>query len=300
MKQMIYILYNPLSNNGHGYEDVARLRDILGTDAQYTDITAVDTKKFYQKLDGKDEIILSGGDGTINRFVNDIYDVESGIHVRYYQSGCGNDFANDVRNAFTDGFVELNPYMKNLPTITVNGQKRYFLNGIGYGVDGYCCEKSDELKKKSGRRINYSLIALRGLLFDYKPCNAVVTVDGKAYSYTRVLMSPVMKGRYYGGGVMIAPAQNRLDEEGTVTVVTVHDLKKLKALLIFPKIYSGRHTRHTDVVAVHTGHEITVEFEKPTPLQIDGETVSGVTEFTVVSAMKRLNAQVFDKEIKGA
>ncbi len=300
MKQMIYMLYNPLSNNGHGYEDVVRLKTILGTDARYMDITKIDTKKFYRGLLENDEIILSGGDGTINRFINDIYDVESGILIRYFKSGCGNDFANDVRNAFSDGFVELNPYMKNLPTITVNGQKRYFLNGIGYGVDGYCCEKSDELKKKSGRRINYSLIALRGLLFDYKPCNAVVTVDGEAYSYTHVLMSPVMNGRFYGGGVMIAPAQNRLNEEGTVTVVTVHDLEKCKALFIFPKIYSGRHIRHTDVVAVHTGHEITVKFENPTPLQIDGETISSVTKFTVESGVKNHNSQVFDKEIKGA
>lgn len=297
---MIYILYNPLSNNGHGYEDVSRLKSILGVNTQYTDITTIDTKKFYQGLDGKDEIILSGGDGTINRFINDIYDVESGIRVRYFKSGCGNDFANDVKNAFSDGFVALNPYMKNLPMITVNGRKQYFLNGIGYGVDGYCCEKSDELKKKSGRRMNYSVIALRGLFFDYKPCNAVVTVDGKRYHYTHVLMSPVMKGRYYGGGIMIAPAQNRLGGDGSVTVVTVHDLGKLKALGIFPKIYSGKHIKHTDVVAVHTGHEITVEFEKPTPLQIDGETVSGVTRFTVESGADRDNAKVFDKEIKGA
>lgn len=297
---MIYILYNPLSNNGHGFRDVARLENILSADADYIDITKIDTKKFYQSLQRKDEIILSGGDGTINRFINDIRDVECGIRIRYYKSGCGNDFANDVRDSFTGDFVELNPYMKQLPIIMVNGEKRYFLNGIGYGVDGYCCEKGDELKKKSKRRIHYSAIGLWGLFFDYKPCAAKVTVDGKVYRYTNVLMCPVMKGRYYGGGVLIAPEQNRLDEDGRVTVVTVHNLGKLKALGIFPKLYSGKHAKHTDVVAVHTGHEITVEFENPAPLQIDGETISGVTGFSVCSKMGHYDTKIFDRETKGA
>lgn len=297
---MIYILYNPLSNNGHGSEDVARLRRILTEDAEYIDITKIDTRNFYQALKGKDELILTGGDGTINRFINDIYDVESGIPIRYYKSGCGNDFANDVKEDFKDGFVELNPYMKNLPVIEVKGIKRYFLNGIGYGVDGYCCEKGDEWKKKSRHKVNYSLIGLWGLLFDYKTRRAKVTVDGKVYRYTNVLMSPVMKGRFYGGGVLIAPEQNRMDKEETITVVTVHDLGKLRALSIFPKIYSGKHVKHSDVVAIHTGHEITVEYEKAAPLQIDGETVRDVTGFTVHSGMTYHSAKAFDKESKGA
>ena len=29
------------------------------------------------------------------------------------------------------------------------------------------------------------------------------------------------------------------------------------------------------------GHEITVKFDRPTALQIDGETISGVTEYSV-------------------
>ena len=38
------------------------------------------------------------------------------------------------------------------------------------------------------------------------------------------------------------------------------------------------------MVAVHTGNEITVEFDQPTPLQIDGETVLNVTRYSAWSA----------------
>lgn len=297
---MIYILYNPLSDNRHGYRNAAGLKKTLSGDAEFINITTIDTRSFYQSLKQGDELVLTGGDGTINRFINDIYDVQSDIPVRYYKSGCGNDFANDRKEDFADGFVELNPYMKNLPVVTVNGREQYFLNGIGYGVDGYCCEKGDEWKKRFRHKVNYSLIGLWGLLFGYKTRKARVTVDGEVYDYTNVLMSPVMKGRFYGGGVMIAPAQDRLNKDGTITVVTVHDLGKVRALGIFPKIYSGKHVKYTDVVAIHTGHEITVEYEKPAPLQIDGETVSGVERFTVRSGMARPDAKAFDKESKGA
>ncbi len=32
---------------------------------------------------------------------------------------------------------------------------------------------------------------------------------------------------------------------------------------------------------IRTGHEITVEFDRPTALQIDGETITNVTTYTV-------------------
>ena len=280
---MIYTLYNPLSNNGHGLHDAEKIKKLIEEPMEFTDVTGINIREFYENTKPQDEIILSGGDGTVNRFLNAIYDIEKGIRIRYFQSGCGNDFARDVREDFINDMIELNPYINNLPLITVKGKKYRFLNGIGYGVDGYCCEKGDEIKKKSKRKINYSLIALRGLLFDYKPANAKVWVDGEEYSFNHVLMAPTMHGRYYGGGVMIAPNQDRKNQDGRISLVVVHDLGKLRALTIFPFIYSGKHTKHTDVVTILEGNDIVVEYDRPAPLQIDGETVSGFTGYRVTN-----------------
>ena len=38
----------------------------------------------------------------------------------------------------------------------------------------------------------------------------------------------------------------------------------------FPSIFKSGHIKHTDMVEILTGHEIKVEFDRPTPLQIDG------------------------------
>ena len=39
------------------------------------------------------------------------------------------------------------------------------------------------------------------------------------------------------------------------------------------------HIKHTDVVEVLTGQEITVQFDRPAPLQVDGETIPDVTTY---------------------
>ena len=93
-----------------------------------------------------------------------------------------------------------------------------------------------------------------------------------------------MYGRYYGGGMNIAPAQDRLNPERTVSAVVMFGSGKLKTLMVFPSIFKGEHVRHTEMIAVMSGHEVTVQFDRPVALQIDGELVLNVTEYTVHSA----------------
>lgn len=88
-----------------------------------------------------------------------------------------------------------------------------------------------------------------------------------------------MYGRYYGGGMMPAPAQDRRSADGRLSVMVFHGSGKLRTLVIFPGIFKGKHVRHTDAVEILTGHEIAVRFDRPAALQIDGETISGVTGY---------------------
>ena len=161
----------------------------------------------------------------------------------------------------------------------LNGERRFFLNGIGYGIDGYCCLEGDRLRATSAKPVNYTSIAVKGLLFHYKPTSAVITVDGVKHTYEHVWLAPTMHGRYYGGGMIPTPQQNRLAQPRELSVMVFRSPSKLKALAVFPSIFKGEHVRHTDVVDVLTGREITVEFDRPTPLQIDGETVPDVTVY---------------------
>ena len=54
--------------------------------------------------------------------------------------------------------------------------------------------------------------------------------------------------------------------------------------MIFPSLFKGEHVKKVKHVKIISGKKITVRFDKPCALQIDGETVLNVTEYTVTSA----------------
>lgn len=274
-----YILYNPKAKNGKGkFEaEIFALAYYSDDDVIFFDMTEIeDYKKFFAGISKVDEIIICGGDGTLNRFINAIRNVSIVHNIFYYPCGTGNDFMKDVAPDKT--MIRLNPYIRKLPVVTINGQERLFINNVGFGIDGYCCEVGDELRLKSAKPVNYTSIAIKGLLFHYKPTNATVIVDGKKYTYKKVWIAPTMKGRYYGGGMMPTPDQNRASDE--LSLMVFHGSGKLKTLCIFPSIFKGEHIKKTKNVSILTGKEITVKFDAPRPLQIDGETVKNITEYT--------------------
>ena len=281
---MQYVIFNPLAHNKTGLASTKSYLDgKIDGDFEYRDVTEIaDLGAFIGGLTASDRVILAGGDGTVNKFINAL-DATPACTIDYIAVGSGNDFKNDIqtRGELNGDFIRLNKYIENLPTVTVNGNTHKFINGIGYGIDGYCCEKGDEFKAKSDKPVNYTGIAVKGLLFHFKPRNATVTVDGKTLSFKKVWLAPTMKGKFYGGGMMVAPEQDRFAEDRTVSVVVWHGTGKLGTLMRFPKIFKGEHVKYTKMISICKGTEVKVSFDKPTALQIDGETVLGVTEYTV-------------------
>ena len=286
---MKYILYNPLSDNKNGRKAALRLNNKIRNvvreipkEAELISVLEISYKEFFADKTAEDEIYLVGGDGTINFFANDMCGEDIIPKVYFYPAGSGNDFFNDNKDAAVDGMIVINDYIKNLPTISVNGQNRRFLNGIGYGLDGVCCEVGDKIREKSDKKINYTTIALKLVLYAFKPRNATVTVDGKKYEFKNVWLAPSMKGKFFGGGMMIAPKQDRFNEDGKLTLVVVSSRSRLSLLVNFPKLFKGNIDK-LKVVHCFTGNNISVKFDKPTALQIDGETVREVLTYSVKS-----------------
>ena len=280
----MYVLYNPMAGNGHGKEKAREIEQkVQGQKMEYRDITRMDAADFLASLPMEETVVLAGGDGTLNHFINRYGSSVLNRPVYYFPAGSGNDFWNDVGQNSVDGMILLNDYLKHLPVVEVKGKKSCFLNGVGYGSDGYCCETGDRLRIQGKENVNYTAIAIKGLLFHYKPVSAKVTVDGVSHRYRHVWLAPTMNGRYYGGGMEVAPEQDRLNPAGKVSVVVLHCPSKLKTLVVFPSIFKGEHVKHTEMVEVLSGSEITVAFDRPTALQIDGETVTGVTEYSVAT-----------------
>lgn len=281
---MKYVLMNPRANNLRGEQDAREWAKCLNEEVTFVNVLETkDMKGFVLGLNPEDEIIVAGGDGTLNHFANDVADIEIVNKVYYVKSGSGNDFYRDNKEYCNElGMIPLNRFIQNLPIIHVNGISRRFINGIGYGLDGETCRVGEEIRSSdSTKKIDYTSIAIKLLLGGYKLKHATVTVDGETCEYDHVWLASTMKGRYYGGGLMVAPNQNRFDEENRVSVVALYKKSRLGTLMRFPSLNKGEHIKKTDWVTTKVGKKVEVKFDKPCALQIDGEVVLNVTSYTV-------------------
>ena len=273
-----YVIYNPLAGTGKDIDEISLLDLYFQEELKYYRVDEVDYKRLFNVLSDDDYVVLCGGDGTLNRFINDLDGIDIGNEIYYYPIGSGNDFAADFGKEKGCNPFSIREYLNDLPTVTVNDNTYRFLNGVGYGIDGYCCAVGDRLRSKKNKSINYTSIAIKGLLRHYRPTCATVCVDGKRYKYNNVWLAPTMHGMHYGGGMVPAPDQTR--GSGSLSVMIFCGKSRLKTLCIFPSIFKGRHIKHKNSVKVHSGKSISVSFDRPTPLQIDGETILNVTEYT--------------------
>ena len=285
---MIYILHNPKAGGGrHPVDDSRIMAHFPENGAAYEVKSVLDIPSYPEFFDGlqpEDTVVLAGGDGTLNYLANAVEDRSIRQKVYLYKAGSGNDFLHDIfgHRAPEDTLLDISEYVTNLPTVSVKGKLYRFLNNVAFGIDGWVCgralDERDRRKKRGPRPANYTWLALKGLLGLFRCSNADVTVDGVTRHYRKVWLAPAMNGRYFGGGMMIAPHQDRKTDR--LTSVVFFGTSRLRTLFIFPSIFKGGHLRYKKNIAVLTGKEITVTFDRPQDLQIDGEVVREVTTFT--------------------
>lgn len=277
---MNYIIYNPLADNSNGdaqLESSVKLLEGTYPSLKPLAITKIDWDEFFKSLKDEDNIILCGGDGTINRFANIYYgkNVKGNFFLRY--SGTGNDFARDIDETLQVPVIPLNKYIEKLPKVIINGKETRFVNGIGYGIDGLTCVEAERMKKAGAKKIDYASITIKLLLFKYKAPSGTVTVDGRSKRYKKIWLASAMNGKYYGGGMKVAPTQDRLGD--TLSLCIFHGSNRLGILMAFPSIFKGEHINKKKIVDLYKGKEIEVKFDSPMALQIDGEVVEGVTSY---------------------
>ena len=282
---MNYLLFNELADAGEGAANANRVAEELkgkGFEVgEMVSLIGLDTKEFFAKREEKDNVVIFGGDGTLNHFVNNIGDEKIRCPLYLYPTGTGNDFQRDLPEESKDqnlGIYRINSFVSNLPIVEVQGKKYRFVNGIGFGIDGECCVKAEEMKAAGEKNINYGNITIGLLMGPYVPPTATIVVDGKEpIVMKKAYLASAMNGRFYGGGMMIAPEQVR--NSGKLTLACIHGRGKLGTLLLFPKLFKGTHVKKKKSVYLEQGKVIEVSFDRPCGLQIDGEVLTGVTSY---------------------
>lgn len=277
---MNYLLYNPLANNGKGDDAKKKaLKEVGGQfpgmdDVDYSDVIFEDVVKL---LRPGDNVVVLGGDGTLNFLINDIKNTNATDEVSYYlyPAGLENDFVKDIQDkGISTKLVPLNHYIFNVPKVKFNNKEMFFLNSIGFGVDSQTYVEAEELRSR-GKKINLNSIT-SSLLKKYEKTSATVTVDGQTKEYKDVFIAATMNSRYYTDGMKAAPEQNRLS--GELSLVIIHDQggHGVKAL---SSIFKGQHVKFPEACEILKGKRISVSFNTPRALSIDGELFENISQY---------------------
>jgi len=282
---MDLILYNPLSKNNKSNVQTHKLVRYYKKNNIPFRLKSVikinDIKDYLEKKQQFDKVILLGGDGTINHFVNGVvdYDIKQDIYLK--RSGSGNDFSRSLINNDTQKqYIMEAKFDKEIKT--------HFINGVGMGIDGYVGYLINQSKRKG--KFRYFFNTLKALI-KYIPEPLTVTIDGKKHHFKKAYLVTMNNGKYFGGGMRVAPNASINDEY--LEVVVAHTISKLLLFPLFLTIYSGKHIKFKKYVFHAKGKHITAEFTTPQITQADGENFFDITTIEAKSTNKNIHLKYF-------
>jgi len=235
--------------------------------------------------DGVDCVAIVGGDGTLNEAAQAFIDAEGhavpGPALALIPCGTGGDFRRTfgIGDSIEEAVARLvsspaRPIdLGALELIDAHGQKvvRAFINITSFGLAGLTDRIVNSTSKWLGGRASFFVGALRAMA-QYRNAAVRVSVDGRPFLEQPVVNVAIANGRFFGGGMRVAPDADPSD--GSFEVVAVGDLSTLGNLGLAGHIYKGTHVTQPGVT-VTRGREIRAEplvAGSEVLIDMDGET----------------------------
>jgi diacylglycerol kinase (ATP) len=287
----IAVIVNPVSANGKTakrWPEVAAVMEKEGMvfDSFITqrpgDATILTRRALEQ---GYELIVAVGGDGTANEVINGFFErglpVNGNAAAGFIPMGTGADLARTlgiphrpveaVRHLHTSAIREIDTGTVSYTTSDGLRQTRHFVNIAGLGLDGETAARANRTSKALSGFISFLWATVVTMLL-YRNRQMTVAVDGKKIFEGPVTSVVAANGRYFGGGMCIAP--DAVIDDRLFDVIIIHNLSKAKLLLNLSKVYSGAHVRAPQLknhLLVLRGRKIKVESPGPVLLNLDGE-----------------------------
>jgi diacylglycerol kinase (ATP) len=236
-------------------------------------------------LEGVEQVVIVGGDGTLGEAVNGLKNPETGElcenppALGLIPAGTGSDFARSLgMNGLSpeDSVKLVEKRAIDLGRIEFSkrhGEKdvHYFINEASLGASATIVQKVNESSKLFGGQASFYVGTLKGLAA-WRDRRVRLRVDD-AFDEELVINSvAISNGRYFGGGMKVAP-RAALDD-GLFDVVVIGSVGVFKFLTQAPKIYAGTHESRPEFTFLK-GKEILVEAvddnSKAVPFETDGE-----------------------------
>lgn len=199
--------------------------------------------------EGRPLIIACGGDGTVSEVANGILDSGEDVELGVLPSGTGGDFQRSLKipSRRQDAVLLLrNGRTRRIDVGRVtyinrdgNEESRYFLGVASFGMSGDVIRRVKEKDSTFlGGKAAFALSMLQTTLTKQNT-SAFVQLDDQRERRLTLANLCVANGRYFGGGMKIAP-EAKLDD-GQFDVVTIGDLGALKILSNAHQLYLGTH-----------------------------------------------------------
>lgn len=250
---------------------------------------------------GATNIVAVGGDGTINEAINGLSDGDSApaatLTFGFITFGTGGDFRRsfDLPKSVSAAIARLGTGdvktidLGRLRYTSANGAsgQRWFNNIASFGFSGEVVRAVNEARvsKLLGGKFSFfwnSFWQLR----KYRGCKVDLTIDGNVIS-EEFCTAAVCNGRFFGGGMMMAP--DAALNDGLFDVVAI---KQNPPISIFDMrlLYSGAHLSHPNV-SVFRGRKIEAKplSNAPVYLDVEGEAPGSLpASFEIVPGALRL------------
>ncbi len=201
---------------------------------------------------GYERLLIAGGDGTASEVATGLLTLGSARlpELGFLPLGTGGDLLRTlgVPRSLDRALAQL--ALGAVRTIDAgrlrytdaSGKERtsYFTNETSVGLSGLAALLVTQGSKRFGARAAFLQGTLRGLArFRAQP--ARVLVDGGVFYEGPLVLATASNGRYFGGGMQVAPSA--VPDDGAFDVVVIGDLSRAQLYPRLPLIYRGTHLR---------------------------------------------------------
>jgi diacylglycerol kinase (ATP) len=225
-------------------------------------------------------IVAVGGDGTASEVIDGLaVAARPEVVFGFIPRGTGGDLRRTL--AFPESPVEAARLLRagaerrvDLGRIELTGhdgsrQVRHFANVAGFGIAGRVVQEVERTGKALGGKAAFMIASARALA-GWSDQRVRWRVDGGPWREERVTAVSVCNGRYFGGGMMVAP-DARMDD-GLFDVTVWKGLGLRDFVLRKGMLYDGSHVRLPNTERLRA---TVVEAEpldrRPVLLDVDGE-----------------------------
>jgi len=271
-------IVNPVAGNGIALKMTNTIHKLFNElKLKYQDISyeivytkeeghATEIARKYSSMDTY-RIYAVGGDGTLNEVLNGMIGSDSSLGC--IPGGSGNDFVKSIVAKFDRRRILMNTVLgteEEIDVASVDG--RYFINIASMGFDASVVNNVEKFKSKSYLPNKFAYLAsVLDTAKDFRNLNLRMVVDQKEIQ-TEAFMVAIANGKYYGGGIKIAPDADFRD--GLLDVILVRDITRAKIIKFLPKAVPGKHMDLEEVTLMRA-KTIDLYSDEPVFLNIDGE-----------------------------